>query len=426
MKLPVVVTMIHGTFANGAEWTNDAKSFARARIQTQIESEVIFRAFNWTGSNSHTARIRAGQELAEDQAEVAQQYAGSPRFLLAHSHGGNVAYYALRSMPDNVRPTGIVTMGTPYIHCRQRDIATTRRLGPWILAFIAVSLLMPLAGILLYLLLGAMNIVIKGFWPGFEVPEVWLAIALIVIGLNSIRIPVWAYRKYSSLERWAARKQCEVLARLSLPLGEVPCMYVHVDGDEARFWLKNLAWLSNIPAQLWRRRTMNLILAAGCIGHLVGIVLGDGLEEQSIGVALLAGFPGAIVFSLATLLSVAFYGQVLMILMPFMTRAHRGGFGGEGLWCNWLVHIFAEPFPPVGGAAAVSEKSCKVSLSVARGLRHSWLYSDEEVLDSIGKWMKSQTREGIGHPQGVKDDQASQSFGNHELSGHTAVNWTTS
>ena len=42
--------------------------------------------------------------------------------IVAHSHGGNVALYALRDVALRRKIDGVVTLGTPFIHCRPRPL----------------------------------------------------------------------------------------------------------------------------------------------------------------------------------------------------------------------------------------------------------------------------------------------------------------
>jgi len=76
--------------------------------------------FRWSGQNSHTARAAAASELGELLKKLTQQYPNANIYLIAHSHGGNVALYAIRDDPKAaVAVRGIVNMAThrPYPPC---------------------------------------------------------------------------------------------------------------------------------------------------------------------------------------------------------------------------------------------------------------------------------------------------------------------
>ena len=109
---PFVVTLVHGTFARGAAWANDADALIRRRLHAAFGDAVRVRAFNWSGGNSHPHRWRAAEELRADQAALALSEPGLPRFVVAHSHGGNVALYALGDAAPPV-------CGAPFGSCTQ-------------------------------------------------------------------------------------------------------------------------------------------------------------------------------------------------------------------------------------------------------------------------------------------------------------------
>lgn len=89
-----VVTLVHGTFATDAEWTQPQSALSR-HLTKALGCAVTFpRPFLWSGSNSHRARLVAGENLAEYLRDSIKQYPDSLHFIVAHSHGGNVALYA--------------------------------------------------------------------------------------------------------------------------------------------------------------------------------------------------------------------------------------------------------------------------------------------------------------------------------------------
>jgi hypothetical protein len=65
------ITLVHGTFARGAAWTQEG-SFFRQHLETCLGERSTFRQFNWSGENSHQVRDRAAAELAIHIHEVAR------------------------------------------------------------------------------------------------------------------------------------------------------------------------------------------------------------------------------------------------------------------------------------------------------------------------------------------------------------------
>jgi hypothetical protein len=145
-----VITLVHGTFAPGAAWTQPG-SRLREMIQAQLggECQVGFEVFNWSGflgtrfNNGHRYRLRAGERLASALTSSIISHPDSQHFVIAHSHGGNVALYALRESLLRGKIAGIVCIGTPFITCALRDIDSTLRAYPhvvWVVVFFATIL----------------------------------------------------------------------------------------------------------------------------------------------------------------------------------------------------------------------------------------------------------------------------------------------
>lgn len=85
-----VVTLVHGTFARSAPWTQDESTLRKELVRHL--GPVTFRPFEWTGANSHNARIAAGALLGKHILSVKTEYPEARQILIAHSHGGNVIF----------------------------------------------------------------------------------------------------------------------------------------------------------------------------------------------------------------------------------------------------------------------------------------------------------------------------------------------
>jgi hypothetical protein len=119
-----VVTLVHGTFAKHAPWMRDHSPLCMALKGLPGTS---IRRFCWSGGNTHTARLDAGGDLALYLRDLKQQFPEDTRhFVIAHSHGGNVALYAMESESDGTKlgkqVTGIVTLATPFLTLRKRSL----------------------------------------------------------------------------------------------------------------------------------------------------------------------------------------------------------------------------------------------------------------------------------------------------------------
>jgi hypothetical protein len=101
------ITLVHGTWADTKGWVAPG-SFLRRELEHGL-ANVVIREFSWTGANTHAARTGAGVGLARFIRDGHAQYPGARHFVIAHSHGGNVALYAMRDDAARAVVQGIVT-----------------------------------------------------------------------------------------------------------------------------------------------------------------------------------------------------------------------------------------------------------------------------------------------------------------------------
>jgi len=114
-----IITLIHGTWARGAQWTKDTSPLANA-LKERIEGEVRIETFSWSGRNLHSSRRRAAVNLRRHVLITAKQYPEARHFLIAHSHGGVVALYALADAEAKASVSGVICLATPFIVRRAR------------------------------------------------------------------------------------------------------------------------------------------------------------------------------------------------------------------------------------------------------------------------------------------------------------------
>jgi MFS family permease len=93
-------------------------------LTKELDAGVTFGAFEWSGDNSHSARLAAGQELALHLEDLLTESRNRPLFVIGHSHGGTVITHALRDRPALARALGgVVFLSTPFIQLRRRPHA---------------------------------------------------------------------------------------------------------------------------------------------------------------------------------------------------------------------------------------------------------------------------------------------------------------
>jgi len=116
MSPMVVVTLVHGTFARGAEWTQLDSKFSIDLLHN-LRCRAVVTRFDWSGRNNLWDRAKAAEELSDFVDALRAIYPDAKQYVVAHSHGGNVALYAAR----RTRIDGIACLATPFLHAIHRD-----------------------------------------------------------------------------------------------------------------------------------------------------------------------------------------------------------------------------------------------------------------------------------------------------------------
>lgn len=119
-----IVTLVHGTRSPNARWTLEGSRFREA-VQAAVGSRIRFERFVWDAGNSFRSRNKASDQLGRLVERNAARDPGVPQFLIAHSHGGNIAVDQLRR--GNATIQGIACMATPFLEVRPRLLD----LRPW-------------------------------------------------------------------------------------------------------------------------------------------------------------------------------------------------------------------------------------------------------------------------------------------------------
>jgi pimeloyl-ACP methyl ester carboxylesterase len=225
-----VVTLVHGTWAKQAEWAMPGSAFCSA-LEQRLGRPVRFLSFNWSGRNSQSQRTLAGEALARHIAEQVERNPKALHFLICHSHGGNVALYALRDHQRKI--AGLVCLSTPFLAVHPRAIGKT-----WILG---INLMIPLVMamlLILYIVWTAKN--------GSSIEGVMMACGTafgVVIVLSWLNIG----------QRWvaAAAKSAQ---RYTIPgLSRNQLLIVRIGGDEASAGLGAAQFIGWLGQRLWLR-----------------------------------------------------------------------------------------------------------------------------------------------------------------------------
>src|ERR1022692_2328478 len=126
-----VCTCVHGTFSSDRLWSGSAATLVDF-LQRQFGTSLHVRTFRWNGWNGQKSRMKAAVKLRADLYQAIHDYPSSKHVIIAHSHGGNVALYALKDAELRSRVSGLVTLATPFLFVESRRLE-------WVIVLTAVG-----------------------------------------------------------------------------------------------------------------------------------------------------------------------------------------------------------------------------------------------------------------------------------------------
>jgi hypothetical protein len=380
-KIKACVVLIHGTWAKDTKWTEPSSVLART-LDTVLGKGTIIERFKWSGRNSHSARLRAGTELAGLLNALSKRYPEAPCYLIAHSHGGNVAAYALREKPVQDYVAGMICLATPFLDCRRRRLEFAATI-------VAATIFACLA---LFMLFGLLTDALQ---DDSSTNFTWLrmgSLFVLIILFEMLRRFV-----IKPLGRWATDRQRRIMGRLELPEAPITrLLCLAPTEDEARRFLTFLQGIAEFPHRLWSAKAFVIVWLVTFSVMLI-VMLPEifpnwppDLTSDPIMAAI------ALVFSAFAAFVVLFVGQVslqaLMLAIPRIIRSHPLGFGWEGPMVPWFVRIDVSETPQSFAHCEFREYQVPGS-----GLRHSRIYQDEACVTDIASWIGSTMGKQLAH-----------------------------
>lgn len=396
-----VITLVHGTWAQDAEWPNENGPLAR-KLQESLGGRVLINRFGWSGGNSYWAREEAGKDLRQRLSRSVDQHRDAHHFVIAHSHGGNVALYALNEPRLAKSMSGLVTLATPFLSCEPRN--------PWFL--IQVCIYGATFGLAFAVL---KDIVLPLVLRGIEFShsfsgwlEIGVYIGMLWLGYAAGSI-VWGVLQglAEGVSDWLIDTSSDVQSALLSMLSTTHCaglplLALRFRGDEARLYLALLSMIT-MPFPLLLKVTGYLFLIVYIMAFLM--VVADVLAEfaRALFYVSIPYFPWIIARNLYYLsVLVLFVTLVGALALPKLIRGHRFGYGRERLVTPILMKITATDLPKsFSNAAIMRYRFIDALRSMTRGhgllsilklrLVHSWLYQYDPTIEDIVTWIKQTT-----------------------------------
>jgi hypothetical protein len=415
-----IITLVHGTFAKHAPWTREGPLWDQLSDTAKLHGTTLFKRFCWSGSNSHSDRLTAGEALQKELIEVAEKFSNVRNYIIGHGHGGNVMLYATKEKEVSENITGMITMATPFIAVRRRKLPK----------------LVLLAGLAIAIA-GAFEAYLFFTTAGETASEPSLLVAILVlVWLSGTLLSTLLYRPYGkafglgklfTLLRRGKNSEAiinEELQRLKLTPDDEKVMQKRYDkilvvrpiGDEASMSLivaQFLSWFENRILTFMSSKVIGFFSGIGLFSWTWKILL---LLTLPIVVALFV-LPGTIEHLLPkvpedffvkwadnlisyTAVLIIWGGSAMILLVGFLSLIAMIGlllaglaFGLDAMFWNHFVSTTAECSPPGAARVYLQSPTPDDAGHVAAGLAHSGIYRDSKVINEIVEWI--QLRESV-------------------------------
>ncbi len=382
----LVITLVHGTFAAGAPWTQPDSALRRGWPATP-ERPVRFSVFDWSGGNSHRDRVKAAGELAEHLSALTAEPAAA-HLVIAHSHGGNVALAALGQEKLKGKVTALICLNTPFLHCARRELlpllAVLIGLNPLVLLMLASAPFLELYLFPRY----------PGeFWKPLLIATGLLMALMIPFGVAGFAFWSLSRRIMSAVEGYQQRGSDKFRSTAD-SARHVLAATVKRDEAYRYLWLLDrITAATTLGAGisfLLCLAGLVLFLLAGSGGFLTDFNWFPALTQAALAMArygALAIAAGVVLFVISSL---------VMAAACAVLRRHRYSYG-EQIADSLLLRIFVKPFPP-----APVKADLRYFAAGPGGLKHSALYGSPEVVKALADWFyglaDGQERASIGEP----------------------------
>lgn len=219
----VVVTLLHGTWAQSATWVLPDSPLCR-RLTEALGERIALMPLRWSGGNTVRARTRAAAALATHLDAVALQFPTANHYVIAHSHAGNIVLYTLRQR-SNARIRGLACLSTPFLHVRDRNLGQ-------------VSVSSISAGLFISAMIGLTTLLERQF--------AWSEDGALLAGLAAAAV-------LTALFHLGSKRLAEpTLAACALPTSiNADLLLIRATGDEASSALAAAHFASWLAKQLW-------------------------------------------------------------------------------------------------------------------------------------------------------------------------------
>ena len=384
----VVVTLVHGTWARRADWTLPSSPLCRS-ICAAAHGPVRFEQFVWSGWNAVTSRAKAVELLISHLTASHARWPHARLFVIGHSHGGNIAFHAMREDGVEAHIAGVICLSTPFLCASPRNLGPVGRIAIWgFPVVVALVCLVPAIELL----------------PATLERAAGGAALVLAVALGFFISP------------WVARFTATVADALRYP-NVPPCkvLIVRSFGDEASAalgaahmisWIAELIWSTTsrflgallTTVETWRSALIERwhLLVPACAVLVGFVILSLATAESGSWLDVAAMFATAIVAILLAILArggyiAALLGALLIAVLAapsFLIFGVLGiATGPELLIAALLCRVTAESTPPGGGWTVWQVPKNPWSSGQGAFLMHSTTYDDDESRAIVSQWL---------------------------------------
>jgi hypothetical protein len=379
-------------------WLGSRSALRRALAGLSADGPVRVHAFVWSGRNRVADRSRAAARLTRKLRLRLKQHPTARHYVVAHSHGGNVALYAMRDPQVGSRLDGLVCLSTPFLHARRRDVRGQYSTLGW------VGLLV--AGVTAY----AVSRFFPQSWSSIRVAGDSLATwAAITAGLVTVAA--------AALALWLSRRESDRLAtEMSIPAQRsTPVLTIRAPADEASMTLAGAEFLLWFINTLWTRvsemldrSTMRIYAALDSESRddswrtfaasiAIWVLIGSSIALYRMGgvsgdrpITWLLAAPPAVAALAIVLVALVIVGSYLWSPLILLIWA----LSGLLLW-PFGARLFAAAFLEVNVGWSPPGRSEAILLADTApdaGLAHSASYQDPQALALLVEWIRGTRR----------------------------------
>lgn len=356
----VFISLIHGTWARYSTWPDEGSAI-RNVLKQELGDQVEFCVPRWSGRNRDSDRDEAAKQLVNELRVKWKETPTRARYLVCHSHGGNIAIRAAAELQEEL--SGVICLNTPFINVMSQSVLW--RLVTWIfvLIFAPVS----------FLAAWVPSLIESG--GGTLVQELLYLMGIVVTAAVVASL-------LTKLGR-SVRVRSQMLVRKMRPprVPRCPILCVASANDEATFVLSLLEMLANLPAFAQHILILPVLLVVAILIQVFGW-----MPSITIGAA------GASIWASAWLYLVALFVSLEVLGIGCAVLLRDVPLGLRLRVCKPLAHLAVRmavtPVPLHFRLVDFAD----IDTAGTSFLAHSRIYADPEVLKLVAAWIANGAR----------------------------------